>query len=92
MALDLKQIWTFDGQRRSVDTLFINVQEITVVEQHSCDPTFDPSGVFLSLDGSDPIFGLTIWLITMSNGRQIQVPVPWNYKSNIWEQLQIPVP
>jgi hypothetical protein len=92
MALNLKKIWIWNGQLRIVDTLFINIDHIIVVEEHTSDPAFDPSGIFLSLDGTGPIFGLTVWSITMSSGRQIHVPVPWNYKSNIWEQLQIECP
>lgn len=92
MTLDLKQIWTWDDQRRLVDCLYINTNQITIIERYSEDSTFDPAGIFLSTDGSGPVLGLTVWSITMSSGRKIQVPVPWNCKSNIWEQLQIPVP
>lgn len=90
--LDLRQIWTWDGQQRLVGTIFINMNQIAAIEEYSNDPTFDPSGVFSSSDDSGVVFGLTVWLITMSSGQQIQVPVPRSYKSSIWEQLQIHVP
>jgi hypothetical protein len=92
MTLNLKQIWTWNSQQRLVDTLFINVEQIAVIEHCEDDPEFDPTGVFLSLDGNGPALGLSIWQVTMNGGRKTQVPVPWNYKSSIWEQLQIDAP
>ena len=92
MKQSLRQICIWDDKNQSTDYLYINVDHIVVIEQYSSDPEFNTSVIFPDLTNNSNIPGLTVYLITMSSGRQIQVPITRNSKISIWDELQIPVP
>lgn len=71
MELTMVPVWREQDQQ--VDYIHINLEHVVLAERHFEDSQYDTTKVWLSLD-KEPSFGLTVWKVTMSNGRELLLP------------------
>ncbi|WP_428483668.1 hypothetical protein [Rhodopila sp.] len=87
--MKIVQTWIWGEPEGRLDSLFLNVEQIATIEVYSEDPLYDNQEIFGCIT-EEHVLGLTVWLITMSNGREIKVPNPWSWRTTIWKTLGIP--
>jgi hypothetical protein len=87
--MNVVQTWIWLESEKRLDSLLINKDQICTLELHTDDPLYDRPDIFGCIPKEDYVPGLTVWLITMSNGREIKVPVPTSWRTTIWKALDI---